>query len=72
MYGQSEHTLMRRQAIYKIIIDIDGHTYSSRFTGLMKMGVAVMKISVFEDIGSIAAKPWEHYIPVDISLKDLE
>lgn len=61
---------MRRQAIYKIIIDIDGHTYSSRFTNLLRMGVAVMKIASFDDIGSIAATPWKHYIPVDISLKD--
>lgn len=63
---------MRRQAAYKILIDIDGYTYSSRFTVLLKLGAAVMKIAVFDDIGFIATKPWEHYIPVDISLKDLE
>jgi sensor c-di-GMP phosphodiesterase-like protein len=49
---------MRRQASYKVIIDIDGYTYSQRLTQLMKMGVAILKIKVFEDIGSILPQPW--------------
>lgn len=45
-------------AKFKIIIDIDGNTYSSRFTTLMRMGVAIIKIAAFDDFGFVAARPW--------------
>jgi hypothetical protein len=49
---------------YKILIDIDGVSYSERFPTLLKQGSAVFKISAFTDIGRIPMKPWEHYVPI--------
>ena len=63
---------MRQQSINKLIIDIDGFTYSHRLPLLMALESAVLKIAAFEDIGSILARPWEHYIPVKMDLSDLE
>lgn len=63
---------MRNQHKFKILIDIDGITYSSRFPQLLKLGAAVFKIGVFEDIATITVRPWEHYVPVAMDLSDLE
>jgi hypothetical protein len=57
-YGPMNYLSMRKQAQYKLNIDIDGFSYSQRFTSLMHLGVAIMKIYAFEEIGSVAAKPW--------------
>lgn len=37
---------------------------------MLQMGSAVFKAKVFEDIGSIAMNPWEHYIPLNFDLSD--
>ena len=56
---------------FKIIMDIDGFTYSERFPFLLRSGSAVLKIATFLDIGFLTAKPWLHYIPVRMDLIDL-
>ena len=56
----------------KIIIDIDGYSFSRRFPELLKTGSAILKIHAFKDIGSVLGKPWVHYIPVKMDLSDLE
>ena len=63
---------MEEQTKFKLIIDIDGFTYSLRFPELLSSGSAILKIHSFKDIGSILAKPWVHYIPVKMDLSDLE
>lgn len=56
----------------KILIDIDGYTYSQRYPWVMSSGSAVMKIHSFKDIGSVLGRPWIHYIPAKIDLSDFE
>lgn len=56
----------------KIIIDIDGNTFSRRFPYYLLSGSVVFKIAVFEDIGTLLAKPWRHYVPIKMDLSDLE
>lgn len=63
---------MYQQSKFKLLIDIDGNTYSERFPVLLKSGSVVLKIFSFLDIGVIPAKAWVHYIPVRIDLTDLE
>ena len=63
---------MLQQSINKIMVDIDGFSYSRRFPELLALGAAVIKIFAFIDIGSVLAKPWEHYIPVKMDLSDFE
>ena len=63
---------MTGQFVNKIIIDIDGSTYSRRFPHLLASGSAVFKIAEFLDIGFVPAKPWVHYVPVKMDLSDFE
>jgi hypothetical protein len=63
---------MENQAINKLIIDIDGFSYSRRFPILMATGSVVIKIASFVDIGTVPAEPWVHFIPVKMDLSDLE
>ncbi len=45
---------MASQAKYKILIDVDGISFSARFPVLLKLGVAVFKAKIFDDIGNVA------------------
>jgi hypothetical protein len=65
-------TNMQSWSKYKIVIDIDGATYSSRFPLVLQLGSAVFKIKTFEDVGTIGAIPWVHYVPIKMDLSDLE
>ena len=60
------------QSKNKIIIDIDGNTYSGRYPSLLYLGSAVFKIAVFQDIVTAITEPWVHYVPVKIDLSDFE
>lgn len=72
-YGPPNHVPMNQQYNNKIILDVDGNTYSSRFaTLLFSSGSAIFKASLFDDIGSSFSKPWIHYVPLKIDMSDLE
>lgn len=49
---------MTEQHKYKIIIDIDGISFSQRFPMILKMGAAVFKMYAFDDIGNVGMIPW--------------
>jgi hypothetical protein len=57
-YGSPSCIPMENQAINKIIIDIDGYSYSQRFPSLLASGSAVLKIAIFLDIGFVPARAW--------------
>jgi hypothetical protein len=59
---------MKYQYKNKILIDIDGTTYSLRYPQLLSSGSAVFKIAAFEDIDTLLAKPWVHYVPIKMDL----
>ena len=63
---------MEEQSKVKLIVDIDGNTYSQRFPLLLTTGSVVLKIAAFLDTGFVPAKPWVHYIPVKMDLTDLQ
>lgn len=56
----------------KIIIDIDGNSYSGRYPYLLEGEAVVFKIFIFDDIVTKITNSWEHYIPVKMDLSDLE
>jgi hypothetical protein len=60
------------QPDYKVLIDIDGNTFSARFDRLLKSGSLVLKIAAFEDMISMLTKPWLHYVPVNMNLSDFQ
>ena len=54
----------------KIIVDIDGNTYSGRFPIVLSTASAIFKIAIFTDLGFMMAQPWEHYVPVRMDMLD--
>lgn len=69
-YGEPHYLKYRFQPEHRVLIDIDGNTYSARFDRLLKSGSLVIKIAIFEDYVTIQTKPWLHYIPVNMNLSD--
>ena len=48
LYGPTNSIPLQDQYKYKILFDIDGHTYSARFATLLtESGSAVFKIAAF-------------------------
>lgn len=72
MFGMVDPVDMKKQQKYKILIDIDGNTYSGRFPFVLSTGAAIFKMHTFQDIGTLLTEPWQHYIPVNLDLSDLE
>ena len=70
-YGEPECALMENQSVNKLIIDIDGNSYSRRFPTLMATGSVGLEMATYVDVGCMPAKPWVHYIPVKMDLSDL-
>jgi hypothetical protein len=56
----------------KYMFTIDGHTWSSRFQAFLFSKSLVFQSTYFIEWFSFLAKPWIHYVPVDLSLDDLE
>lgn len=53
MFGKTNCVPMNRSYYNKIILDMDGNSYSQRFTRLLQFsGSVVFKIGIFEDIGT--------------------
>lgn len=63
---------MKEQLKYKIILDIDGNSYSGRFPLVLSMGSAIFKLHTFQDISTILTEPWLHYVPVNLDLSDFK
>lgn len=68
-YGQSSSVDFMSE---KLVIDIDGNSYSGRFPYLLEAGAVVLKISAYEDLVTKVTTAWQHYIPVRMDLTDLE
>ena len=71
-YGPPGFLSVDEQMASKIIMDIDGNTYSARFPVLLSTTSVIFKLAAFDDFGSLMAEPWMHYIPVRMDFKDLE
>jgi hypothetical protein len=54
----------------KIILDIDGNSYSGRYPFLLETGSAVFKMFAFHDVVTSVTIPWVHYVPVKMDLSD--
>jgi hypothetical protein len=56
----------------KYLMVIDGHSWVSRFQPFLFSESLILFSSYFVEWFSFLTRPWYHYIPVDLSLKDLE
>ena len=72
VYGKESHVSVKHHSVNKLIFDVDANSYSPTFPSALKTGSAVLKISTFLEMGLVATKPWRHYIPVDMSLSNLQ
>lgn len=58
---------------YRAILDVDGHSWSSRFGALLCYSSVVLKVEPSHvDYFYTELQPWVHYIPVDSNLENLE
>ena len=71
-YGGPHFVPLVDQVRNKVILDIDGNSYSARFPQLLSSGFVVFKMSAFEAIGTILPMPWKNYIPVKMDLSDCQ
>lgn len=72
-YGLAKKFItLKDQSKFKVLIDIDGNSYSGRFPSLLSTGSAVMKIHMVKDVATEVTTPWEHYVPVNMDLSDFE
>lgn len=72
MYDFKDFIDYRQQQKSKYMFTIDGHTWSSRFQAFLFSKSVVFQSTYFIEWFSFLAKPWVHYVPVDLSLDDLE
>lgn len=71
-YGPADFVPLNIQLRNKVIIDIDGNTYSARFPLLLSSGSVILKAHVFKDFATLHAKPWIHFIPFKMDMSDLQ
>eukprot|EP00978_Attheya_sp_CCMP212_P020840 scaffold60199_cov103-Attheya_sp.AAC.1 len=57
---------------YLAIVDVDGNSWSGRFSQLLCMNSVVLKVEPeFADYFMPELQPWVHYIPVHLNSTDL-
>ncbi len=58
---------------FKVIVDIDGNSWSSRFVSLLCMNSIFLKVvPYYVDYFFFELQPWVHYVPVHGNLSNLE
>ncbi|KAM0716148.1 hypothetical protein Q7P37_008662 [Cladosporium fusiforme] len=62
---------MKKQYAWKYLPDIDGNSLSGRFRAFLLSNSSPMKATIFKEWHDSRLMPWEHFIPLDISLRDL-
>ncbi|TDL29204.1 hypothetical protein BD410DRAFT_8683 [Rickenella mellea] len=58
-------------ALYKFVIDVDSHGFSTRFKRLMSSNSVVFRSTVYSHWFTERLAPWVHYVPVQIDYSDL-
>lgn len=62
---------MDEQYRWKYLPDIDGNSLSGRFRAFLRSNSAPMKSTIVKEWHDSRLTPWVHFIPVDISFRDL-
>jgi hypothetical protein len=62
---------MRKQYRWKYLPDIDGNSLSGRFRAFLGSNSSPMKATIFKEWHDSRLMPWVHFIPLDITLRDL-
>lgn len=70
-YAKVPAIAMKKQYRWKYLPDIDGNSLSGRFRAFMLSNSSPMKATIFKEWHDSRLTPWVHFIPLDISLRDL-
>lgn len=70
-YGLLPEVSMKKQYGWKYLPDIDGNSLSGRFRAFIRSNSAPMKATIFKEWHDSRLAPWVHFIPLDITLRDL-
>lgn len=62
---------MKKQYGWKYLPDIDGNSLSGRFRAFLTSNSSPMKATLFKEWHDHRLIPWAHFIPLDITLRDL-
>jgi hypothetical protein len=62
---------MKAQYRWKYLPDVDGNSLSGRFRAFLTSNSCVMKATIFKEWHDHRLMPWVHFIPLDITLRDL-
>jgi hypothetical protein len=62
---------MNKQYNWKYLPDIDGNSLSGRFRAFLTSNSSPMKATIFKEWHDNRLMPWVHFIPLDITLRDL-
>lgn len=71
-FGKEQRLDINEFRKYKIVVDLDGNTYSGRLLYLLGQEVAVYRASAINDLASLLIKPWVHYVPLRLDMSDLQ
>jgi hypothetical protein len=63
--------MMRKQYRWKYLPDIDGNSLSGRFRAFLGSNSSPMKATIFKEWHDSRLMPWVHFIPLEITLRDL-
>lgn len=66
-----EPVAMKKQYHWKYLPDIDGNSLSGRFRAFLTSNSSPMKATIFKEWHDHRLMPWVHFIPLDITLRDL-
>lgn len=70
-YSLASEIPMHKQYRWKYLPDVDGNSLSGRFRAFLRSNSAPMKATIVKEWHDSRLTPWIHFIPVDISFRDL-
>lgn len=56
---------------YRLLMDLDGNTFSGRFYNFLRSGSCPLKMTVFREWHDDRLVPWLHYVPVSMGMEEL-
>lgn len=56
---------------HRLLMDIDGNSFSGRFYRLLEANATVFKITIFQEPHDDLLMPWLHYVPISVGMEEL-
>jgi len=71
MFDWRKRQGIRAAGNYKYVLDVDGHSWSSRFKRLITSNSLIFKSTVYPEWFADRVSPWLHFVPVKVDLSDV-